>query len=267
MPKIFYTLLLFLFTQITYSGEPCNCETEYSEFKTDNCDKKIESDGTAFYQCQDGSFSFLQPKSNGDGIKWRGQTYNTEGKCGQTAFANIVQNICGIYVDPATVEKSYMHPLHQPPQGYEWILGPMMFLLKRDAVDKFPGTLPSSLEEALNSFFSDYRSLCGRGEWKKKRALNGDDFIKNISHGLQLTGKQEPLKITRANGKVVERSPVAVLIKFPNKDSLHWITVVDYENTPENGCVLTYNAEGIQYKTSCLQMQNWSYNITRNYGA
>ena len=48
---------------------------------------------------------------------------------------------------------------------------PMMFLLKRDAVDKFPGTLPSSLEEALNSFFSDYRSLCGRGEGKKKRLM------------------------------------------------------------------------------------------------
>ena len=67
--------------------------------------------------------------------------------------------------------------------------------------------------------------------------------------------------------KFNERSPVAVLIKFLLKTLPPLITVVDYENTPENGCVLTYNAEGIQYKTSCLQMQNWSYNITRNYGA
>lgn len=263
----FFAFIISTIPQITFSGEPCNCETDYSDFKTDNCDQKIESEGTSHWQCQDGSYSFSQPSSNGDGIEWRGQTYNTEGKCGQTTFANIVKNICGIYADPATVEYSYMHALHRPPQGYEWFLGPLMFLLKRDAVDKFPGTLPGSLVDALNSFFSDYPNLCGHGKWEKFRASSGDNFIKNIAHGLQLRGKEKPFKITRLNGQVVERSPVAVLIKFPNKDSLHWITVVDYEVAPENGCVLTYNAEGVQYKTSCLQMQEWSYNITRNYGA
>ena len=81
------------------------------------------------------------------------------------------------------------------------------------------------------------------------------EFIENIESGLRSKGNQH-----------VDKSPVAVLIKTPNSDSLHWITVTDLENNTQNECVVTFSSEGRQYKTSCHQLQTWSYNISRDYG-
>jgi len=269
MKSLFVFILFLLSIRVSYSwsGCPDGCEKETPlyEFKVEDC--SLPNDLKMNFQekyCSSGSISYEQPRSSGSNFRFNGQNYNSEGKCGQTAFSNLLRMSCGYSLTPEEVDLTYMNVFNEEIHWYEYPLGMLGFITKRKMTDLFPGSLPSSIEYGLNKFFDEHED-CGQRRWAAKDAHNSSEFIKNIEEGLSAGGVNLSTKITRSNGDVVKNSPVAVLIKAPNSDSLHWITVTDLERSYDHNCVVTFSSYGDEYKTSCRQLSEWSYNIQKSY--
>tara|TARA_B100000925_G_scaffold143626_1_gene107580 strand:- start:7842 stop:8675 length:834 start_codon:yes stop_codon:yes gene_type:complete len=204
---------------------------------------KNSSNGTPKYVicentiCPDGTTSFRQPKS--EGIK------GSEGKCGQTAAANLFKAFCNIDAPPTLLDNFFWDPT--------------------------PGVHPNTLELGMNNIWRadkihrdrrEEKSTCPIGVWKKRVAADANDFLGLINYGLRKKHRNSRGAFTQPKrnrfpknslSKPVDVSPLAVLIESDGKKdglSLHWVTVVDmyYLN---NDCRIIYNTWEEQYDTSC----------------
>lgn len=271
MKFLLFIILCILTIQVSYSFNGCDgdCQEEasFSDYKVEDC--ALTTDLQSNFEekhCRHGAISFEQPMANGSSIEFNGRTYNTEGKCGQTAFSNLLKMTCGYSVTPKQVDETYMNIYTEEIEWYEYLLGIYLLSAKRKLTDLFPGSLPSTIENGLNKFF-DQHPDCGSKRWQTKDAQNAREYIDNIENGLLAGGVSLSTKIKRRDDEIIYRSPVAVLIKYPNTDSLHWITITDLQRDHENGCVVTFSSYGDEFKTSCDQLSQWSFNIQKNYSS
>ena len=187
--------------------------------------------------CPDGTISYEQPDS--EGFK------DSEGKCGQTAAANLFKTYCGLNAPPKLIDNFFWDPT--------------------------PGVHPDTLEAGMNNIWRadkihrnrrGEKSTCPVGVWEKRVATDANDFLGLINSSLRKKYKntQGVFSQPKRNrfpenslSKPVEVSPLAVLIETDGKKdgvSLHWVTVVD-KYYVGNDCRIIYNTWNDQYDTSC----------------
>ena len=233
-------VLLFSFAHADEISYSCQKNTQQSSFlelmkilekpQVQNCPKNL---------CEDNSISYKQPDSEGIG-GW-------EGKCGQTAAANLMRMHCGLNKPPESL-KSYFN-------------------------DSTPGVQPTTLKRGLNTLLSIFSPTCPKGGWEVIESTDRNSFLKTVSLSLKRdsvgtylwTGFKRRRILKNGSGKTVSSrkistSPVAVLISSDgDKKSLHWITVVDmywYEGV----CRMIYNTWQEQHEASCHAVSNWASN-------
>jgi hypothetical protein len=194
-------------------------------------------DCSSHEECPDGTISFEQPDSEG--------IADMEGKCGQTAAANLYRTYCKLNASPKLLDKFFY--------------------------DAGPGVAPKTLVSGLNNLWLADRiyrikykqkRTCPDGTWNKRIAKNEHDFLYFISRSLRKKYKNKSGNYTQPkrkrffknnSGETSPVSPLAVLIETDGKKGgfgLHWVTVVDmyYIN---NECRIIYNTWNRQYDSSC----------------
>jgi hypothetical protein len=167
--------------------------------------------------CDDNTISFKQPPSPDE--------WGYEGKCGQTAAANVLAAYC----------KNYFHPHND---------------LNRYFSDITPGVNPQSLRLGLNQLFYNLPSCPRDFSWSTHNYRSEKYFLLGLSNGLQLKlGNNYIRERLREDGSKVRRTPVIVLESSDGK-TLHWVTIVDMIKTHDK-CQVIINDHGRQRKDSC----------------
>jgi hypothetical protein len=190
-------------------------------------------------RCKDQTVSFVQPDSVGP--------WEMEGKCGQTASTNMLYMYCRLIASPADYADGYFS-------------------------DITPGVRPKTLITGLNKMFAKNANHCptNKGRWKQFNYKNETDYLNAIQSKLANKLEHNSL-ITRllSNGKSVKRTPVALLIRSPGGQDLHWITVVDMYHKKFNGknqCLIVANHWDDQYEVPCTEIARWSRGVRDSYG-
>jgi len=187
-------------------------------------------------RCEDGTVSYVQPDAEGF------QGY--EGKCGQTAAANLMYSYCKIIVKPETYANSYLS-------------------------DYSPGVRPDTMRYGMNNMFKSNYPNCPSAYSKKWHYYSYDtskEYINAIERGLSApVGNSHKIKRTRADGTKIFRTPVALLIRSPGGQILHWITAVDVVRI-NNKCEILVNHWDDQYKVPCHIISKWSRGVGNSYG-
>lgn len=214
-------------------------DDSWSNYVTDRCSQKkqlglrslIGVEEPRF--CKDGTVSYKQPKSSG----FKGW----EGKCGQTAAANMVYGLCKVALDPVDNINDYMRDLS-------------------------PGVFPSTLKRGLNEIFGDFPHSCdSRGEWKWFYNTSAKSFIQAMKYMTrQKRSSGRRMQRIDYRGIKVERTPLALLVRDPGSHMLHWITLVDVEEK-EQKCMAVVNHWDNQYKTPCDTLAKWSKGVSDSY--
>ncbi|MCR9204381.1 MAG: hypothetical protein NXH75_07385 [Halobacteriovoraceae bacterium] len=190
--------------------------------------------GGEFRRCDDGSISYVQPKSQNNGYT---------GFCGETSASNVLYMQCKVYSNPETYSNSFTE-------------------------DITPGTRPSSLRHGMTEMFQKW-DKCPEGRWQTYYGADSpEQYISYIISGLR-----EPhgkLERTRSNGQEIRRTPIPILIDVPPRGGTgrHWITVVDIEGwegndeplTSQGNCTAVVNHWGGQYKVPCHRLAAWARN-------
>jgi len=186
----------------------------------------------SYFVCPDGTPSFNQPDSTGNG-GWNGY-------CGQTAVSNMSAMLCKRYFTPETVD-TY-------------------------ATDVTPGNLPGTNLRALKKIFTEtYSNVrqanpCPAGNWKARTPWTQRGLIDGVKKALM----NGPGKVQRKrlNGTSITITPVAVLIGR-GVDKLHWVTVVDFRNNPEDdfGCDVVMNTWGNQKVMTCENFADYANTV------
>jgi hypothetical protein len=177
--------------------------------------------------CKDQSTSFKQP--NGIGIN------GYEGRCGQTAAANVTYFYCQMVLHPVVDINAYFS-------------------------DPGPGVAPRTLRDGLNDLFKSASRTCPQGgAWKRVSYKNSSEYLKGIESGLKAKVEfKHKLKRYRSDGKMVFTTPIPVLIA--QGSYLHWVTVIDLVKT-NNDCKVIYVDQGTQTEVSCDSMVKSSYEV------
>lgn len=218
----------------------------FSDYHTDGCtvkkdditnEEELREDGLR--RCNDGTVSFVQPKSTG--------ICDAEGKCGQTSAANIMYMYCKLITSPKAYTNAYLS-------------------------DYTPGVRPDTMKEGLNKMFNKNWKECPQehGSWHYYDSYDYEsDYIDAVERGLKPSFKSDyVVKRTRANGKKIKRTPVALLIRNPGGEELHWITVVDVirGKTGPKTCHMVVNHWDDQYEVPCSKIAKWSRGVANSYG-
>lgn len=220
---------------------------DLSHYVSDSCKTEIWSrldpvahpeqpiQGSA-WRCQDQTVSFLQPASVDRFFK------DYEGRCGQTAIANLLYSYCGQIVDPqADISKKV------------W--------------DFTPGIRVSTVVDGINEFFKSFGRDCPRGYWTSIRgASDPQHFIRALQTGLSQGAIVERLL---PSGEHLFRSPVAVLLNASRRGTytLHWVTVVDVERGDDfdTSCHVVLNQWAAQYRVPCGLFSKWAKNVAPHF--
>jgi hypothetical protein len=218
----------------------------FYDYQTDDCVEKAlhvtnESDlrKDGLRRCKDGTVSFVQPSSEG----FRGM----EGKCGQTAAANLMYMYCKLITSPKRYTDHYLS-------------------------DITPGVRPGTLREGLEDMFDKNWEECPqeKGDWHWFGYDYESDYIDGIKRGLQVRYSTPNMILrTRANGSKVYRAPLALLIRPPGGKDLHWIVVVDVINkvvSKKNVCHMVVNHWDDQFEVPCSKIGRWSRGVEDSYG-
>ncbi|MCM0606872.1 MAG: hypothetical protein KA715_12350 [Xanthomonadaceae bacterium] len=173
--------------------------------------------------CPDETISSPQPVPEFSGY---------EGKCGQTAAANITTMMCGKHVSPKGVE------------AY-------------GAYDLTPGSQPKTLKKTLKKLFSErqYTALfCPKGEWSVVKPETSNEFLLELKATLYWSKFPNANPTASRNRGVysVLIQPTPVLLKY-SLTNWHWVTVVDVipNEKDKYECSVVYNMEGDQYISDC----------------
>lgn len=177
--------------------------------------------------CKDKTTSFKQP--NGTGIN------GYEGRCGQTAAANVTYFYCQMALHPVVDINSYFS-------------------------DPSPGVAPRTLRDGLNDLFKSAPRTCPqKGAWKRVSHKNSSEYLKGLESGLNAKVEfKHKLRRYRSDGKLVFTTPIPVLIA--QGSYLHWVTVIDLVKT-KNDCQVVYVDQGTQSEVSCDSMVKSSYEV------
>lgn len=179
----------------------------FNEYKVEKC-LRVSGD---LNHCLDQTISYTQPKSTG--------INGYEGKCGQTAAANIASMLCEENFSPIRIDKVFK--------------------------DVTPGVHPRTLVRGLNRIVNKSQNCLSQKKFKLVYANNEQNYIQQIS---------------------MSDSPVAILIRNPGGQVLHWVTIVDtFYNNHE--CKFTINHWGGQYVVPCKIIARWSRGVKDSYGA
>ncbi len=203
------------------------CEVSYT-----NITNEDELRNLNMRRCSDGTVSFLQPDSEG----W----FGNEGKCGQTAASNVLYMYCGLVGHPKWYSDRFLS-------------------------DITPGVRPGTLENGLNTIFSE-ESACPGGTWRVKTGSSYNDFLAKIENGLTPKFNHSGLITrTRSSGEKVKRSPVIALLRSPGGQNLHWVTITDILNRTSDSCQLVVNHWDDQYVVPCNKFARWSWGAYDSY--
>lgn len=208
-------------------------DDSWTNYLYDECGPGRDASASALRICQDRTMSFVQPKSSGIG-GW-------EGKCGQTAASNLIYSYCAKVMDPG---------------------GPIDDIFK----DVTPGIRPDTLRKGMDEIFWRNGRACGNeGSWKWYYNKNAEAFIVAIKKLVETPRRSGPaLERVLENGSVIERAPLAILIRNPGSHTLHWITLVDVAGSGD-ACKAIVNHWDNQYKVPCSTLAKWAKGVNRSY--
>jgi len=212
----------------------------FSNYYTDGCNEKrtdisnedkLRSFGLR--RCKDSTVSFVQPDSTG----YKGW----EGKCGQTAASNILYSYCKIGASPESYTNSYLS-------------------------DYTPGVRPGTLVSGLDDMFDVNTDCPTEASWHGFSYRTEADYIDSIRRGLNSYISSQYKQERKVSFMLTkEVTPVAVLIRVPGGKELHWITIVDIEESKKS-CKLVVNHWDGQYKVDCSKIAKWSRGVEDSYG-
>lgn len=207
MKIIFMLLSLNLSAQVLEFDKGNPDDGSFQTYKIENC-TQVRADLNI---CMDGSISFTQPKSTG--------INGYEGKCGQTAAANIASMLCEEDFSPIAIDKLFK--------------------------DVTPGVHPRTLIKGLNKIVKSSQNCLSKKTLTLSYAKNESDYIEKIQNA---------------------QTPVAILIRNPGGQVLHWVTIINSFESSE-GCRFRVNHWGGQFIVPCEIISKWSRGVKDSYGA
>jgi hypothetical protein len=205
-----YLVLLLSFNLYAQTLEFDKGDPDIGSFKTyklEDC-ARVHDD---LNKCMDASISYTQPASTG--------INGYEGKCGQTAAANITSTLCKENFSPIIIDDIFR--------------------------DITPGVHPRTLVKGMNKIVNNSNNCPSKKSFTLSYAKDEKSYIEAISNSL---------------------SPVAILIRNPGGQVLHWVSV--FQTIQGNAqCSFLINHWGGQYQVPCHIIAKWSRGVKDSYGA